>query len=183
MHLHNEWGLHLQKIQSQKIHQNLAFVCFHRCLSRSSFFWRVCWMNMRPNLCLDPELRGFGVVIWSGTNPVYILTSINYLLTSIVGCQALWLRSVMNELSQPQWEATSIFCDNKSTIALSKNSVFHGKSKHIRLKFHFVWELVKDQEIEVEYCCSKDQVADIFTKSFQGGAFNHLKKNLGVANV
>ncbi|XP_050946570.1 secreted RxLR effector protein 161-like [Cucumis melo] len=47
--------------------------------------------------------------------------------------------------------------------SLSKNPVFHGRSKHIRIKYHFIRDLVKDGEVIVKYCKTQDQVADIFT--------------------
>ena len=45
-----------------------------------------------------------------------------------VGCatQAIWLRKILGELQYQQNKPTVIFCDNKSTIALTKNPVFHG---------------------------------------------------------
>jgi hypothetical protein len=57
-----------------------------------------------------------------------------------------------------------VFSDSKSTIALTKNPVFHGRSKHIDIKLHYIRDLIKDIEIVVEYCTSEDQIADIFTK-------------------
>ena len=48
-----------------------------------------------------------------------------------------------------------IFCDNKLVIAFIKNLVFHGKSKYIDIKFHYINDLVKDKEIMFEFCSSK----------------------------
>ena len=71
-------------------------------------------------------------------------------------------------------------CDNQSAIALTKNMMFHGRNKHIRIKFNYVRELVKNQEIELEFCRLEDQVADIFTKSLKMDVFERLKMMLGV---
>ena len=62
-------------------------------------------------------------------------------------------------------DSTSIFYDNNSSIALSKNNGFHNISKHIDTRFHFIFKLVKDGEINIQFCGSKDQLYDIFTKS------------------
>ena len=59
---------------------------------------------------------------------------------------------------------TKILCDNKSTIALTKNIMFYSKSKHISSKFHYIRELMKNEEVELEFCTLEDQNADIFTK-------------------
>ena len=60
--------------------------------------------------------------------------------------------------------STKILCNNKSTIALINNMMFHGRSKYISIKFHYIRELVKNQEIELKFCRSKDQIVDIFKK-------------------
>ncbi|TXG52111.1 hypothetical protein EZV62_021280 [Acer yangbiense] len=77
-------------------------------------------------------------------------------------------------------DGSVIYCDNKSTISLTKNPVFHGRSKHIDIKFHFIQDLVKDNEIVIAYCRSEEQVADIFTKPLKVDSFLKLKKTLGM---
>ncbi|XP_040934589.1 probable disease resistance protein At4g27220 [Gossypium hirsutum] len=54
--------------------------------------------------------------------------------------------------------------DNQSAIAISKNAVFHGKTKHFKLKFYFVLEAVQSKDVNLAYCSSQDQLADILTK-------------------
>ena len=51
-----------------------------------------------------------------------------------------------------------------SAISISKNPVMHSKTKHIPIKYHFLWEQVVENNIRVEYVGTKEQVADIFTK-------------------
>jgi hypothetical protein len=63
-------------------------------------------------------------------------------LATSASCQVVWLRRLLNDMSHTENEPTPIFCDNTSTIALSKNHVFHKKSKHIDTRFHFIRELV-----------------------------------------
>lgn len=46
-------------------------------------------------------------------------------------------------------------CDSKSTIDLYNNPVFHDRSKYINIKYHFIYELVRDKEIEIDYCRTK----------------------------
>lgn len=55
--------------------------------------------------------------------------------------------------------------DNKSTIELRKNPVFHGRTKHIKVCHHFIQELLAKKEIKLDYCSTEDQVADIFTNA------------------
>jgi hypothetical protein len=74
------------------------------------------------------------------------------------------MRMIMTELLHEQQEPTHIFCDNKSVIALSRNHVFHKKTKNIDTKYHFIQELINNDEIFVEFGRSEDQFANIFTK-------------------
>ena len=73
-----------------------------------------------------------------------------------------------------------IFCDNSSAIALSKNSVFHKRTKHIDTRFHYIRELVNNGEIVLEHCRTHEQVADILTKPLDQKSFEFLRKCLGM---
>ena len=90
------------------------------------------------------------------------------------------MRRMLEAMHQKQNTPTMIFCDNKSAIALSKNPVFHGRSKHIDIRFHKIRELVAEKEVMIEYCPTEDQVADIFTKPLKAELFYKLKKMLGM---
>jgi hypothetical protein len=57
-----------------------------------------------------------------------------------------------------------IHCDNTSAISVSKNPVFHSKTKHIPIKYHFLREQVTNQIVQVNYIPTTEQIADIFTK-------------------
>jgi len=59
---------------------------------------------------------------------------------------------------------TIIHCDNSSSIKLSKNPIMHGRCKHIDVHFHFMRNLTKAETIEMKYCWTQQQVADIMTK-------------------
>ena len=94
--------------------------------------------------------------------------------------QALWLRRMLGFLQHKQDSPTKIFCDSKSAIELTKNLVFHGRSKHIDIKYHFIRDLVQDREIVVDYCKTEEQVADVFTKRLKLELFIKLKMMLGM---
>jgi hypothetical protein len=55
--------------------------------------------------------------------------------------------------------------NNQSTMELSKNPVFHQRSKHIDIKYHFVRSEVQNCQIRLEYIPSNKYIADMFTKS------------------
>ncbi|XP_069147117.1 uncharacterized protein [Solanum lycopersicum] len=54
--------------------------------------------------------------------------------------QVIWLRKMIKDLGHEQAEATKIMFDNKSAVSISKNPVFHSRTKHVKIKFHFIRE-------------------------------------------
>ena len=61
-----------------------------------------------------------------------------YVFATSSVCHAIWLRNLLKGLQMLQDEATKIFVDNKSTLALVKNPIFHDQSKHIDTRYHFI---------------------------------------------
>jgi hypothetical protein len=73
--------------------------------------------------------------------------------------------------------------DNKSVIALIKNLVLHGQSKHIKVKYHLVWESIENGRIKVEFIRSKEQLSDILTKPLGRVKFLELRTKIGLIDV
>ena len=59
----------------------------------------------------------------------------------------------------------------------------HQHSKHIELHMHFIRKLINDHVLEVLYCTTKDQVADIFTKTLTEAKLTKLHPMVGVQEV
>jgi hypothetical protein len=95
----------------------------------------------------------------------------------------MWLRKILNDMSHTENEPTPIFYDNTSTIALSKNHVFHKKNKYIDTLFHFIRELVNNGDITLQFCGLRDQLADIFTKPLGKSVFDFQRHHLGIISV
>ena len=100
----------------------------------------------------------------------------------MAACHVVWLKRILMYFGYTTKEPILIFCDNNSAISLSKNSVFHQKSKHIDTRFHFIRELVKGGDISLKFCGSKEQLADIFTKPLGRDVFQFQRQNLGIVN-
>ena len=73
-----------------------------------------------------------------------------------------------------------LFCDNESSIKLSSNPVFHRRTKHIEVHYHFVREKVLSKEIELKKIHTKEQLADIFTKALEKPLFEKFREGLGL---
>jgi hypothetical protein len=80
-------------------------------------------------------------------------------------------------------EPIPIYCDNTSSISISKNPVIHSKMKHIPIKYHFLREQVAEKNIKVEYVGTKEQVVDIFTKPLPRESFEYLCQRHGVIST
>ena len=76
-----------------------------------------------------------------------------------------------------------VFCDNTSAINFSKNPIQHSKSKHIEIHYHFIWDLVEDKVVYLEFTHTDNQKADIFTKPLDGPQFESLHKTIGVGTI
>ena len=63
-----------------------------------------------------------------------------------------------------------------------RNPVFHGKTKHIKVKYHAIREAEKEGDVQLLHCGTDDQLADIFTKALQKGKFEMLRNKLGVTD-
>ncbi|CAL2243024.1 unnamed protein product [Prunus armeniaca] len=124
-----------------------------------------------------------GAVSWSSKKQQVVTlstTEAEFIAAASCACQAVWLRRILEELHCIQKKPTLIYCDNSSTIKLSKNPVLHGRSKHIDVRFHFLRDLTKAGVVDLVHCQSQDQIADILTKPLKLEAFEKLRGLLGV---
>ena len=130
-------------------------------------------------------MLGTGAVSWSSKKqPIVTLstTEAEFVAATACACQAIWLKKILEELQYKEDGPTLIYCDNSSAIKLSKNLVLHGRSKHIDMKYHFLRDLTNDGVINLVYCRSEDQVADIQTKPLKLATFVKLRGLLGVCS-
>jgi hypothetical protein len=76
----------------------------------------------------------------------------------------------------------TMWCDNISAIALAANPVFHARTKHVEIDYHFIREKVCNRDVKVHHISTLDQVADIFTKGQSAQRFQVLKHKLMVCS-
>lgn len=115
-------------------------------------------------------MLNFGAITWSSKKQQIVTlstTEAEFVAAASCACQAIWLRRMLEALGDKQEGSTIIFCDNISTIKLSRNPIMHGRSKHIDVRFHFLRNLWNDGVVELKYCKSGNQLADILTKSLK----------------
>ncbi|GJU63532.1 hypothetical protein Tco_1245367 [Tanacetum coccineum] len=89
--------------------------------------------------------------------------------------QALWMKQALID-----YDDVPIMCDNKGAIDLSKNPVQHSRTKHIKIRHHFLRDNVQKGHISIEKVSSVDNIADILTKPLKHESFNYLRLGLGM---
>ncbi|KAG7571799.1 Zinc finger CCHC-type superfamily [Arabidopsis suecica] len=97
--------------------------------------------------------------------------------------QAVWLQELLGEVIGGLNERVLILLDNKSAIALTKNPVFHGRSKHIHKRYHFIRECVENELVEVDHVPGEIQKADILTKALGRIRFKDMRELIGVQDI
>jgi len=97
--------------------------------------------------------------------------------------QAMWLRTLLSELTTMKPKRVTLYVDNKSAIQLMKNPVFHGRSKHIDIKFHYIRECVERDQIEVKWIGTLEQRADPLTKAMTVVKLSEMRHLLGVREL
>jgi len=73
-----------------------------------------------------------------------------------------------------------LYCDNLSTINISKNPIQHNRTKHIDIRHHFIRDLVEDKVVTLEHVTTEEQLNDIFTKALDVKQFEKLRSKLGI---
>jgi hypothetical protein len=129
---------------------------------------------------------GSGAVSWSSKKqPTVALlsTEAEYRGVAIVACEVVWLQKLLSHLGQSVDVPVVIYCDNISSILLANNPVYHAKTKHIEVHYHFIREKILAKEIDFIHVSTKDQVADIFTKALSTDKLRKFRKMLGVLEV
>lgn len=93
-----------------------------------------------------------------------------------------WLKSLFNKLKVDWLGPVVIWCDNVSVASLAANSVFQGRTKHIKLDVHYIREQVVAKSVVIQYVYSQLQDTDVLTKALFTMHFELLQDKLQVVN-
>lgn len=106
-----------------------------------------------------------------------------YIAATTASTQALWLARLLGDLLGKEAQAVELRVDSKSALALAKNPVFQERSKHIRIKYHFIRSCLDEGSIKAGYINTQDQLADFLTKSLGRVKFQELRTRIGMAQI
>nr|GEX12654.1 ribonuclease H-like domain, reverse transcriptase, RNA-dependent DNA polymerase [Tanacetum cinerariifolium] len=135
-----------------------------------------------------------GIIFYYGDSPISWSTQkqatvalssceSEFIAATAAATQALWLKRPLSRLTHSEEENITIMVDNKSAIQLMKNPVFHGRSKHIDTKYHFIREYVKRDDIQVEFVSEEYQKADILIKALPKIKFLTMRQLIGLKDL
>ncbi|KAI3830313.1 hypothetical protein L1987_04451 [Smallanthus sonchifolius] len=91
--------------------------------------------------------------------------------------ELIWLKSLLRELGLDSL-APTLWCDNLGATYLTANPVFHARTKHVEVDYHFVREQVTQGKLYVKFISTDDQIADIFTNPLSSQKFEFLRSKL-----
>jgi hypothetical protein len=98
----------------------------------------------------------------------------------IVACEVVWLQKLLSYLGQLVDAPIVIYCDNINSILLANNLVYHVRTKHIEVHYHFIREKVLVREINLIHVSINDQVVNIFTNALGTNKLRKYRKMFGV---
>jgi hypothetical protein len=126
---------------------------------------------------------GSAMVSWCSRKQISVAlstTEAEYIALSVAVREAVWLHKILTDLFDHEMDLTTIHCDNQSCVNLSKNPVFHDRSKHIEIKYHYIRDMVQRKTVHVQYLSTHEQIADIFTKPLAKTKFEYFHERLGL---
>ena len=101
-----------------------------------------------------------------------------YIALSVAVCEAVWLHKLLTDLFDHEMDPTIIHCDNQSCVKFSTNPVFHNRSKHIEIKYHYNRDIMQRKAVHVQSLPTHEQIANIFTKPLAKTKFNYFHERL-----
>ncbi|KAJ3699566.1 hypothetical protein LUZ61_003271 [Rhynchospora tenuis] len=158
-------------------------------------------LQASPNLCINaytdadwagcPDERksttgyavylGCNLISWSSKKQHTVArssTEAEYRSMAMATAELLWIQSLLGELGVRLNIAPVLWCDNLGATFLAANPVFHARTKHIELDFHFIREQVATKRLNIQFLCSADQIADVLTKPLPSPRFKLLSDKL-----
>lgn len=94
--------------------------------------------------------------------------------------EAIWLKSLLTSVGVVVDKPIIIKEDNQGAIAIAKDPVKHTRAKHIDIRFHFLRDVIKRGDIELEYCSTENMTADILTKPVSKNKFVKCRDEMGL---
>ena len=106
-----------------------------------------------------------------------------YIAATTAASQGIWLSRLLADLTGEEVAPATLKVDNKSAISLCKNPVYHERSKHIDVRYHYIRQWVEEERIIVEFTGTIEQLADLLTKPLGRVRFLELRDKIGIVKI
>ena len=106
-----------------------------------------------------------------------------YRAMAVATCEIIWIKALLKDLGFNLQDSVPLYCDNQAATYIASNPVFHERTKHIEVDCHFIREKVKSKVIHTPYVTSKNQLADMFTKSLTRIKLEEIMHKLGAVDI
>lgn len=107
-------------------------------------------------------------------------TEVEYKALANATAEIMWIQKILQELGVPHSSVARLWCDNLGATYLSANPVFHARTKHIEIDFHFVRKRVAQKLLDVRFISTNDQLVDGFTKTIAAAKIGLFRSNLNL---
>ena len=99
--------------------------------------------------------------------------------------ESVWFRRFLQDIgvAKTTFEFVTLYCDNMVALAYAKDSKYHGKTKHIQIRYHFVKDIITQNEVVLKHIPTNEMVADLFTKPIAKDAFVKHVRSLGLCRM
>ena len=98
-------------------------------------------------------------------------------------CEGIWIIRLLHELRIPFDGPLQIWCDNKSSIEMTRNPVYHDRTKHVEIDRHYIKEKVEAGIMTLTYVRSSEQIGDMMTKPLDRPTFERFRSKLGMIDI
>jgi len=129
---------------------------------------------------------GSAIISWQSRKQSSIAlstTEAEYIVACSASCEAIWLRKLLTGLFDLEMRATLILCDNQSCIKMTENHVFHDRSKHIEIRYHYICDMVQRGALKLQYISTDEQVVDVLTKPLSRVKFEYFRDKFGIVQM
>ena len=129
---------------------------------------------------------GPDLISWSARKQATVSRSsieAEYKALAIATAELIWIQTLLNEVRVNHSPAARLLSDNIGATYLSANLVFHARTKHNEVDYHFVRERIAKKLLDIRFIPTNDQVADEFTKALSWRKLEEFKNNLNLVKL
>lgn len=152
----------------------------------------MCDADFAANVFDRKSINGFvwllsgAAITWNAKKQTLIAlstTEAEYVALVHAGREAIWIRSILSEVSLSPSRPTELYCDNLGAVALTANPGFHARTKHFDVKLHWIRDRIASSELCVHFVPTESNLADLFTKSLPARRHMALTQAIGLISI